>query len=147
MLLGWKCIAVLYSSCPIIIFLQPSRFRSLITRGTWFSPQLLIEVVPIITIIIKSQDLKNKTLQEVRFLRFSWINWLKVDLPLFQSFTGELTMSGSISTPISATNPFGKEVNQSVITEMETTFIICIIERLSEKGMGDTVHGPKQTAI
>lgn len=56
-------------------------------------------------------------------------------------------MSGSISTPIPATNPFGKEINQSVITEMKTTFIIYIVERLSEKGVGDTVRGLKQTAI
>jgi len=44
-------------------------------------------------------------------------------------------------------NPLGKEINKSVLTEMETSFIIFLIEKFSEKGVGDTVHGLKQTPL
>lgn len=31
-------------------------------------------------------------------------------------------------------NPFGEEINKSVITEMEATFVIFLIEKYSENG-------------
>ena len=101
---GWECVAVLYSFYPIFIFLWSSRFRSVITRGPWFSPQLLIETVRIIT--IKSQDLKNEALQEVNVPRLHWINWLRVlGTPALSDFVMGAEDAWSRNTSILARNP------------------------------------------